>query len=100
VVDTTQLAALAIGPDCSFGVQASASDLLLDAMERVDKYLPGTMVASVHDELLLEVGEDQAEHAAKVLAEQMLEAFVRWLPDASTSGVVEVKIVNSWSEAK
>ena len=46
---------------CNFSVQASASDLLLDAMARVDPALPGTLVASVHDELLLEVPEDQAE---------------------------------------
>ena len=44
---------------CNFAVQASASDLLLDAMARVDRALPGTLVASVHDELLLEVDEDR-----------------------------------------
>jgi DNA polymerase I len=85
---------------CNFGVQSSASDLLLEAMAMVDKTLPGMMIASVHDELLLEVSEDHAEHAAGVLAEQMLDAFVHWFPEAPTTGVVEVKIVNNWSEAK
>jgi DNA polymerase I-like protein with 3'-5' exonuclease and polymerase domains len=69
-------------------------------MAMVDKALPGMMIASVHDELLLEVSEDHAEHAAGVLAEQMLDAFVHWFPEAPTTGVVEVKIVNNWSEAK
>jgi len=85
---------------CNFGVQASASDLLLDAMARVDRYLPGTILASVHDELLLEVAEDRAGQAAEILQEQMLAAFVEWFPDAPVTGVVEVKQVNSWSEAK
>ena len=85
---------------CNFGVQASASDLLLDAMARVDKALPGALIASVHDELLLEVDEKQAEHAAGALAEQMLDAFTHWFPAAPTTGVVEVKTVNNWSDAK
>jgi DNA polymerase-1 len=85
---------------CNFGVQASASDLLLDAMVRVDKALPGTLVASVHDELLLEVPEAEDEAAARVLEEQMLAAFVHWFSEEPTTGVVEVKTVNSWSEAK
>jgi DNA polymerase I-like protein with 3'-5' exonuclease and polymerase domains len=61
-------------------VQSSASDLLLDAMARVDRALPCTMIASVHDELLLEASEANAAHAAKVLQEQMLDAFVHWVP--------------------
>ena len=41
-----------------------------------------------------------ADAAAKVLQEQMLDAFVHWFPDAPTTGVVEVKTVNNWSAAK
>jgi len=58
------------------------------------------MIASVHDELLLEVDENQAEAAAATLHEQMLEAFVRWFPEAPATGVVDVKTVLNWSEAK
>jgi DNA polymerase I len=85
---------------CNFGIQASASDLLLDAMARVDRELPGTLVASCHDELVLEVDEDQADKAAAVLEEQMLAAFVTWFPHAPVTGVVAVKPVRSWNEAK
>jgi len=69
-------------------------------MSRVDRALPGALIASVHDELLLEVDANSADEAADVLAEQMLNAFVRWFPEAPTTGVVEVKTVNNWSDAK
>ena len=85
---------------CNYAVQASAAEVMLDAMARVDRELPGTLVASVHDELLVEVAEDDAERAAAVLVEQMTAAFVRWFPDAPCSGVVKVKIIRNWSEAK
>ncbi len=67
---------------CNHGIQSSAADVMLDAMVRVDRALPGTLVASVHDEMLLLVPEDRAEAAAEILAEQMTEAFVRWFPNA------------------
>jgi DNA polymerase I len=85
---------------CNFSVQSSASDLLLDAMKRVDKALPNTMVASVHDELLLEVPESEAERCVAILHDNMMGAFVYWFPEAPTTGVVAVKTVSSWSEAK
>ena len=54
----------------------------------------------VHDELVLLVAEDQAEHAAAVLAEQMTAAFVRWFPGAPTRGLVSVKTVSSWARCQ
>jgi DNA polymerase-1 len=85
---------------CNFAVQASAADVMLDAMVRVDRALPDTLVASVHDELVLLVEEDRAEAAAEVLDEQMTAAFSRWFPDAPTEGLVDVKSVTRWSDAK
>jgi DNA polymerase I len=85
---------------CNHAIQSSAADVLLDAMARVDRALPGTLVASVHDELLLLVTEGAAETSAAILAEQMTAAFEQWFPDAPTTGLVDAKIVNSWSEAK
>jgi DNA polymerase-1 len=82
-------------------VQGSGADVLLDAMARVDRELPGTLILSLHDELLLEVAADQAEQAAKVvLAEQMTAAFSKWFPHASTVKLIEVKQISTWSEAK
>jgi DNA polymerase I-like protein with 3'-5' exonuclease and polymerase domains len=85
---------------CNYAVQSSAADVLLDAMARIDRVLPGTLVASLHDELLLLVEEDQAERAAEVLVEQMTAAFIRWFPNEPTTGLVSAKICRSWDEAK
>jgi DNA polymerase-1 len=85
---------------CNFPIQASAADVMLDAMVRVDRELPGTIVASIHDELVLEVEERWAGFAADVLTEQMTAAFIRWFPDAPTEGLVDVKSVTRWSDAK
>jgi DNA polymerase I-like protein with 3'-5' exonuclease and polymerase domains len=84
----------------NYRIQSSAADVLLTALHRVDRALPGTLVAAVHDELLLEVAEDRAEQAKAVLVEEMTAAFTEWFPDAPTSGLVEAKIVRCWADAK
>jgi DNA polymerase I len=81
-------------------VQGSGADVLLDAMARVDRELPGALILSLHDELLLEVAADRREQAADILAEQMTAAFIKWFPDASTVNLVEVRHASKWSEAK
>jgi DNA polymerase-1 len=84
----------------NYRIQSSAADVLLTALHRVDRALPGTLVAAVHDELLLEVDEDQAEQAEAVLVEEMTAAFAEWFPNAPTSGLVETKICHCWADAK
>jgi DNA polymerase family A len=39
----------------NYAVQASAADVLLDAVANVQRALPGSMILTVHDELVLEV---------------------------------------------
>jgi DNA polymerase-1 len=84
----------------NYRVQSSAADTLLEAIRRVDHALPGTLVAAVHDELLLEVDEARAEHAAEVLEEEMTAAFRHWFPAAPIIDLVEIKIVSAWADAK
>ena len=85
---------------CNFGIQASAADVLLEALVRVDRALPGALVLSIHDEILLEVPEAEAEAAAATLAECMTEAFTKWFPDAPTKDLVEAKIGRCWAKPK
>jgi hypothetical protein len=47
---------------------------------------------------VLEVLEDQAEHAAKVLTEHMTAAYSRWFPDAPLVGLVDVAIRRCWAK--
>jgi DNA polymerase I-like protein with 3'-5' exonuclease and polymerase domains len=83
----------------NYAIQSSAADVLLEAIYRVDKALPGTLVAAVHDELLCEVDEDQAERAERILREEMTAAFLRWFPQASTLGLVKIQALHIWSDA-
>ena len=84
----------------NFPIQASASDVMLVAMAKVEQALPGAMVLQVHDELVLEVPEDQAEDTAGALAECMAMAFAELFPGAPRAELVKVKIVRVWSDAK
>ena len=79
-------------------IQSSAADVLLEALHRVDQALPGTLVAAVHDELVLEVDAAEAERAAQVLEEQMAAAFQRWFPEAPTLGLVDVAVRPCWAK--
>jgi len=62
--------------------------------------LPGTLVGAVHDELVLEVAEDQVERARTVLDEEMTAAFVRWFPSESVLNLVKITDVSVWADAK
>jgi DNA polymerase-1 len=84
----------------NYRIQSSAADVLLTAIRRVDRALPGTLIAAVHDELLAEVDEDQADRAKEVLIEEMTAAFAEWFPHAPTSGLVDAKSVRCWADAK
>ena len=82
----------------NFPIQASAADTMLLAMAKVDQALPGAMVLQVHDELMLEVPEGQADAAAATLVTCMTEAFAELFPQAPTAGLVEAKVRRCWGE--
>jgi DNA polymerase I len=86
-------------------VQGSCADALLRAMALIDTRLaewqiPGGLVATVHDELILEVDEDDAEIARTLLEGVMVEAFRTTFPGAPTKGVAKAEIGRSWAEVK
>ena len=60
----------------------------------------GGLVASIHDELLLEVHEDDAESARALLEETMVEAFAITFPGAPTTGVASAVIGRNWGQVK
>jgi DNA polymerase-1 len=60
----------------------------------------GGIVATIHNEILLEVREADAERAREILAEAMTDAFVATFPGAPSDGVVDVKIGLTWAETK
>lgn len=78
-------------------VQGSAADLIKKAMVRVEPLLPegARLVLQVHDELILEAPEDQAEKAGEVLGKAMETAM-----ELSVPLVAEVAAGRRWSDLK
>lgn len=80
-------------------MQGTAADIIKRAMLTVDNWLQGAevdarMIMQVHDELILEVKEEQAETVAKTLTDLMMGAAELDVPL-----IVEAGIGDSWDEA-
>jgi DNA polymerase I len=84
----------------NFPIQSSAADVMLVAMAKVHRWLPGALILQIHDELVLEVPEDEAETAAETLEACMWEAFSEVFPRAPDTDLVKAATVRCWSEAK
>ena len=90
---------------CNLPVQGIAADCMLRATARTHARLKtakirGGLVACVHDELLLEVDEDDAEEARRILEKTMTDAFAETFPGAPVNGVATAKIGANWAEVK
>jgi len=81
-------------------IQGTAADIIKLAMVRVDKRLEqenlrARLVLQVHDELILECPEEEAEYAARLLSEEM-EGAVNY----SVPLIAEAKVGTSWFDTK
>jgi DNA polymerase-1 len=90
---------------CNIPIQGACADCLMQAMTLLHARLQwarvrGGLVACVHDELLLEVHEDDAETARRILEQTMTDAFAATFPGAPMNGVATAKIGRTWAEAK
>jgi DNA polymerase-1 len=90
---------------CNLPVQGICADAMLRAIALVQRRfiaagIRGGLVATVHDELLAEVAEDDAERARDLLQAAMTDAFVATFPGAPTTGVAKALIGRSWLEVK
>ncbi len=80
-------------------IQGTAADLLKLAMIRVDERLEreqiaATMILTVHDEIVLEVGEEDIDRASSLIREEMEGAL-----ELNVPLVVDVGVGDSWAEA-
>jgi len=90
---------------CNIPIQGICANAMLRAIALVYARLKaarirGGLVACVHDELLLEVDEDDAEKARQILEGTMIDAFVETFPEAPANGVARAKVGRTWAEAK
>jgi DNA polymerase-1 len=84
-------------------VQGIAADAMLLALRRFHAALRrhrirGGICSTIHDEILVEVAEGDAELTAELLHAVMLEAFTQTFDGAPTTNVVTVKRGYSWGE--
>ncbi|MGB3598181.1 MAG: DNA polymerase, partial [Pseudomonas neustonica] len=80
-------------------MQGTAADIIKRAMIKVDQWLTESkldarVIMQVHDELVLEVREDQIDAVSQGLKDHMGEAA-----DLDVPLLVEVGVGNNWDEA-
>jgi DNA polymerase-1 len=90
---------------CNLPVQGICADCSMLALTAIDRLLfehgiDGGPVAWLHDEIIIEIKETDAERAAKLLEQAMTEAFAETFPGAPLNGLVEPRIIGNWGEAK
>ena len=83
-------------------VQGSCAEALLVALADLreqlrNRRLDARIVCTVHDEIIVEAGQVDAEVTARVLGDAMRHGWLSVYPGASTVGLVEPKVVESWS---
>ena len=89
---------------CNLPIQGICADALMRAIILVNDRMEeagigGGLVAAVHDELLIEVPEGDAERARDILERSMVDAFVDTFPGAQTNGLA-VAIGRTWADVK
>jgi DNA polymerase-1 len=62
--------------------------------------LDARIVLCLHDELLVHVPTARGADAAQLVSDCLLEAASRWAPDDSVRFVVDVAVIERWSDAK
>ncbi len=60
----------------------------------------GGPVLWLHDEIVLEVAESDAERAAELLEHAMVAGFAKTFPGAPLNGLVTVRVGGDWAAIK
>lgn len=90
----------------NFPIQGAASEVALEAIIRIEKVLrdipQARLIAQVHDEFLLEVGDEPAciAVASEALEAGMREGFAALFSHAPQTGLVDVGVGCNWAELK
>jgi DNA polymerase I-like protein with 3'-5' exonuclease and polymerase domains len=93
----------------SYGIQASAADLQMQAIHRVHtalrhKDLPAHLINFIHDELVLEVRKDTVDDVGGLLIHEMTQAFLdlfkAYQPESMAQGLVEIGVGTNYAEVK
>lgn len=86
-------------------IQGTAADMAKGAMLRVEgsrelNLMGAQLLNQIHDELVIEVPEEHAEAALRIVVECMEHPFEEGVDPLCVPTPVDAKIVTSWDEAK
>ena len=86
-------------------IQGACADASMLALTYVDDRLfdaeiDGGPVAWLHDEIVMEVAIEDADRAATILKQSMIDGFAETFPGAPLKGLVDLHIAANWAEAK
>jgi DNA polymerase I-like protein with 3'-5' exonuclease and polymerase domains len=86
-------------------VQGACADAGMVALLKIDAALreqaiDGALAMFIHDEIVLEVAESQAEQARSILTQCMTAAFAETFPNAPLAGLVATGVGATWGAAK
>jgi DNA polymerase I-like protein with 3'-5' exonuclease and polymerase domains len=90
---------------CNLPIQGICADAMMRALQLTHRRLRAArldagLIATIHDELLVEANAHDAEAAAAILQGAMMDAFTMTFPGFPTVNLVEAKIGNSWAAVK
>jgi DNA polymerase I-like protein with 3'-5' exonuclease and polymerase domains len=90
---------------CNLPIQGICADAMMRAIQLTNRRLREArlnafLVATVHDELLIEAHESDVKATAEILQGAMTDAFQMTFPGFPTVNLVEVKTGASWAELK
>ena len=85
----------------NFPVQGSAAEVMMLALINTHRALAGSpakLIATVHDELVLEAPTPLVDEVKHIIVGAMTAAFTRLFPDAPIEGLVDAASGPSWGE--
>jgi DNA polymerase-1 len=87
---------------CNLPIQGAAADLMLAQIPRVDRALRGLrggLILTIHDELVAEMQEQDAEKARAIMVEVMTKTFIEMFPGAPAADIVATSIRPTWAKS-
>lgn len=90
------------GAGLNVPVQGSAAEIILCSLVRFNKVRQKNflLVTAVHDEIVIEAPEAEAEEASKLLINCMTKGFLDVFPKGVTTNLVNAKIGDNWGQCK
>ena len=82
-------------------IQGGAAEVMLAALGKLSDLLLGLdakPIAVIHDEVIVESSLDEAPKVIKALEDAMVQGMLEVFPEASTLGLVEAHVADSWAD--